>query len=40
MAPVRTPRREVHVGLFVVMGILAVLAALFALTDQIGRAHV
>lgn len=33
MAPVRTPRREVHVGLFVVMGILAVLAALFALTD-------
>jgi phospholipid/cholesterol/gamma-HCH transport system substrate-binding protein len=33
MAPVRTPRREVHVGLFVVMGLLAVLAALFALTD-------
>ncbi|HEX6041096.1 MlaD family protein [Longimicrobium sp.] len=33
MAPVRTPRREVHVGIFVVVGILAVLAALFALTD-------
>jgi phospholipid/cholesterol/gamma-HCH transport system substrate-binding protein len=29
----RTPRREVHVGLFVVLGILAVLTALFALTD-------
>lgn len=33
MAPMRTPRREVHVGLFVVIGLLAVLAALFALTD-------
>lgn len=33
MAPMRTPRREVHVGLFVVVGILAVLIALFALTD-------
>jgi phospholipid/cholesterol/gamma-HCH transport system substrate-binding protein len=33
MAPIRTPRREVHVGLFVVIGILAVLIALFALTD-------
>jgi phospholipid/cholesterol/gamma-HCH transport system substrate-binding protein len=33
MAPVRTPRREVHVGLFVVIGLLAVLTALFALTD-------
>jgi phospholipid/cholesterol/gamma-HCH transport system substrate-binding protein len=33
MAPMRTPRREVHVGLFVVIGILAVLTALFALTD-------
>jgi len=33
MAPIRTPRREVHVGLFVVIGILAVLTALFALTD-------
>lgn len=33
MAPIRTPRREVHVGLFVVIGVLAVLVALFALTD-------
>lgn len=33
MAPMRTPRREVHVGIFVVIGILAVLVALFALTD-------
>ncbi|HST61239.1 MAG TPA: MlaD family protein [Longimicrobium sp.] len=33
MAPIRTPRREVHVGLFVVLGVLAVLVALFALTD-------
>jgi phospholipid/cholesterol/gamma-HCH transport system substrate-binding protein len=33
MAPIRAPRREVHVGLFVVIGLLAVLAALFALTD-------
>jgi phospholipid/cholesterol/gamma-HCH transport system substrate-binding protein len=33
MAPIRTPRREVHVGLFVVLGVLAVLIALFALTD-------
>ena len=43
MAPVRTPRREVHVGLFVVVGILAVLTALFALTDPgtfRGRYHV
>lgn len=33
MAPIRAPRREVHVGLFVVIGLLAVLTALFALTD-------
>lgn len=33
MAPIRAPRREVHVGLFVVVGLLALLAALFALTD-------
>jgi phospholipid/cholesterol/gamma-HCH transport system substrate-binding protein len=33
MAPIRTPRREVHVGLFVVIGIVSVLVALFALTD-------
>ena len=32
-APMRTPRREVHVGLFVVIGLLAVLTALFVLTD-------
>lgn len=43
MAPVRQPRREVSVGLFVVVGILAVLVALFALTDPgtfRGRYHV
>lgn len=43
MAPVRAPRREVHVGLFVVIGVLAVLTALFALTDPgtfRGRYHV
>lgn len=33
MAPMRTPRREVHAGLFVVIGLLAVLTALFVLTD-------
>lgn len=33
MAPMRAPRREIHVGLFVVIGVLAVLTALFALTD-------
>ena len=33
MAPMRAPRREIHVGLFVVIGLLAVLTALFALTD-------
>jgi phospholipid/cholesterol/gamma-HCH transport system substrate-binding protein len=43
MAPIRQPRREVSVGLFVVVGILAVLVALFALTDPgtfRGRYHV
>lgn len=43
MAPMRQPRREVSVGLFVVVGILAVLVALFALTDPgtfRGRYHV
>jgi phospholipid/cholesterol/gamma-HCH transport system substrate-binding protein len=43
MAPIRQPRREVSVGLFVVIGILAVLVALFALTDPgtfRGRYHV
>ena len=43
MAPIRTPRREVHVGLFVVIGLLAVATALFALTDPgtfRGRYHV
>lgn len=33
VAPVRSPRREVQAGIFVLMGALAVLAALFALTD-------
>ena len=33
MAPMRTPRREVHVGVFVIVGILAVVTALFVLTD-------
>jgi phospholipid/cholesterol/gamma-HCH transport system substrate-binding protein len=43
MAPIRQPRREVSVGLFVVVGLLAVLVALFALTDPgtfRGRYHV
>lgn len=43
MAPMRQPRREVSVGLFVVIGVLAVLVALFALTDPgtfRGRYHV
>lgn len=43
MAPIRAPRREIHVGLFVVLGLLAVLTALFALTDPgtfRGRYHV
>ena len=43
MAPIRSPRREVSVGLFVVAGALAVLVALFALTDPgtfRGRYHV
>lgn len=43
MAPIRQPRREVSVGLFVVAGMLAVLVALFALTDPgtfRGRYHV
>lgn len=43
MAPMRTPRREVHVGIFVIVGVLAVLTALFALTDPgmlRGRYHV
>src|SRR4051795_6589958 len=31
--PNRSPRREVQVGIFVLAGILAVLAALFILTD-------
>jgi phospholipid/cholesterol/gamma-HCH transport system substrate-binding protein len=33
VTPSRTPRREVQVGIFVLAGILAVLAALFILTD-------
>lgn len=33
MAPMRTPRREAQVGLFVIVGVLSVLVALFALTD-------
>lgn len=33
ITPTRTPRREVQVGIFVMAGILAVLAALFILTD-------
>ena len=33
VAPIRTPRREVQVGIFVLVGVLALLAALFALTD-------
>ncbi|HEX6746012.1 MAG TPA: MlaD family protein [Longimicrobium sp.] len=33
MQPTRSPRREVQVGIFVLAGILAVLAALFILTD-------
>lgn len=43
MAPMRTPRREVHVGIFVIVGVLAVIAALFVLTDPgtfRGRYHV
>ncbi len=43
MPAMRQPRREVSVGLFVVIGILAVLVALFALTDPgtfRGRYHV
>jgi len=31
--PTRTPRREVQVGIFVLAGVLAVIAALFILTD-------
>jgi phospholipid/cholesterol/gamma-HCH transport system substrate-binding protein len=41
--PARTPRREVQVGIFVLVGILAVVAALFILTDPgtfRGRYHV
>ncbi|HET7461081.1 MAG TPA: MlaD family protein [Longimicrobium sp.] len=41
--PTRSPRREVQVGIFVLAGILAVLAALFILTDPgtfRGRYHV
>ncbi|HEU0014859.1 MAG TPA: MlaD family protein [Longimicrobium sp.] len=33
MAPMRSPRREVHVGLFVIVGLLAVIAVLFTITD-------
>jgi phospholipid/cholesterol/gamma-HCH transport system substrate-binding protein len=33
VAPVRSPRREVQVGIFVLVGVLALLAALFTLTD-------
>jgi phospholipid/cholesterol/gamma-HCH transport system substrate-binding protein len=33
VAPVRSPRREVQVGIFVLIGVLALLAALFTLTD-------
>lgn len=33
VTPARTPRREVQVGIFVLLGIVAVLAALFILTD-------
>jgi phospholipid/cholesterol/gamma-HCH transport system substrate-binding protein len=43
MAPMRAPRREVHVGLFVVLGLLALLTSLFALTDPgtfRGRYHI
>jgi phospholipid/cholesterol/gamma-HCH transport system substrate-binding protein len=43
MAPIRAPRREIHVGLFVVLGLLALLTSLFALTDPgtfRGRYHV
>jgi phospholipid/cholesterol/gamma-HCH transport system substrate-binding protein len=41
--PTRSPRREVQVGIFVLAGILAVIAALFILTDPgtfRGRYHV
>lgn len=41
--PTRSPRREVQVGVFVLAGILAILAALFILTDPgtfRGRYHV
>lgn len=41
--PTRSPRREVQVGIFVLAGILAILAALFILTDPgtfRGRYHV
>jgi phospholipid/cholesterol/gamma-HCH transport system substrate-binding protein len=33
MAPMRTPRREAQVGVFVIVGVLSVLVALFVLTD-------
>lgn len=33
VAPVRSPRRDVQVGIFVLVGVLALVAALFALTD-------
>jgi len=33
VTPTRSPRREVQVGLFVIAGVLAVLVALFVLTD-------
>ncbi|HWK90073.1 MAG TPA: MlaD family protein [Longimicrobium sp.] len=33
MAPMRSPRREVHVGLFVIVGLLAVIMVLFTITD-------
>src|SRR5690242_14118247 len=33
VAPIRSPRRELQVGVFVLAGVLALLAALFTLTD-------
>ena len=33
MAPMRSPRREVYAGVFVVIGILATIGVLFAITD-------
>src|SRR5687767_2009766 len=33
MAPIRSPRRDVYAGVFVVIGILATIAVLFVITD-------